>query len=163
VRWRLEGWLSGRNGQRPSAPLTFLDLAPDEVRPAAAGSAGLWRRQGRGQAQARRAARPVPGLSGAEPVPAPALPPRRPPPPRGRRGGRSARARVLLVASGDEPVAPRDPRAPWPGQIPSPLPATVPATPVPARVLDDDGTPVVVAERGVLHGMPARVEVHRRR
>src|SRR5690606_38082964 len=152
VRWQLEGWLSGRNGQRPSAPLTFLELAAEEVSPAAAVSDGLWGRHGRGQAQAGRAALRVQGLIGADAVLAPVL-----------QGGRSPRDRVRLVAWGDEPVALRDPRAPWPGQIPSPLPATVPATPVPARVLDDDGTPVVVADRGVLHGMPARVEVHRRR
>lgn len=152
VRWQLEGWLSGRNGQPPSAALTFLELAAEEVSPAAAASDGLWGRQGRGQAQAGRAALRVQGLIGADAVLAPVL-----------QGGRSPRDRVRLVAWGDETVALRDPKAPWPGQIPSPLPATVPSAPVPARVLDDDGSGVVVADRGVLKGMPARVEVNRRR
>lgn len=152
VRWQLEGWLSGRNGQAPSAPLVALELAAEEVSPAAVASDGLWGRQGRGQAQAGRAALRVQGLIGADAVLTPVL-----------QGGRSPRDRVRLVAWGDDPVALRDPTAPWPGQIPSPLPATVPATPVPARVLDDDGSPVTVGERGVLHGMPARVEVSKRR
>lgn len=152
VRWQLEGWLSGRNGQAPSAPLVALELAAEEVSPAAAASDGLWGRQGRGQAQAGRAALRVQGLIGAEAVLTPVL-----------QGGRSPRDRVRLVAWGDDPVALRDPNAPWPGQIPSPLPATVPATPVVARVLDDDGSVVTVGERGALHGMPARVEVNKRR
>ena len=152
VRWQLEGWLSGRSGERPSAPLVVLELTAEEVSPAAVASDGLWGRMGRGQAQAGRAALRVQGLIGADAVLTPVL-----------QGGRSPRDRVRLVSWGDEPVALRNPKAPWPGQIPSPLPATVPAAPVPARVLDDDGRAVVVADRGVLHGMPARVEVNRRR
>lgn len=152
VRWQLEGWLSGRNGQVPSAPLLAIELAAEEVSPAAVVSDGLWGRVGRGQAQAGRAALRVQGLIGADAVLAPVL-----------QGGRSPRDRVRLVAWGDDPVALRDPSAPWPGQIPSPLPATVPANPVPARVLDDDGRGVVVGDRGVLCGMPTRIEVGRRR
>lgn len=151
VRWQLEGWLSGRNGQRPSAPVIALELAAEEVSPAAVASDGLWGRQGRGQAQAGRAALRVQGLIGADAVLTPVL-----------QGGRSPRDRVRLVAWGDEPVALRDPKAPWPGQIPSPLPATVPTAPLPAKVRGDDGRPVTVGERGVLHGMPAVVEVNKR-
>lgn len=151
VRWQLEGWLSGRSGQRPSAPVVALELAAEEVSPAAVASDGLWGRVGRGQAQAGRAALRVQGLIGADAVLSPVL-----------QGGRSPRDRVRLVSWGDEPVALRDPKAPWPGQIPSPLPATVPTVPLSATVLDDDGRPVTVGDRGVLHGMPARVEVNKR-
>lgn len=151
VRWQLEGWLSGRNGTAPSAALTALELAAEEVSPAASASDGLWGRLGRGQLQAGRAALRVQGLIGAEAVLTPVL-----------QGGRSPRDRVRLVAWGDDPVALRDPQAPWPGQIPSPLPATVPTAPVPVRLLDDDGSPVTIGARSTLHGMPARVEVHRR-
>ncbi len=151
VRWQLEGWLSGRSGQAPSAALVLLELAAEEVSPAATASDGLWGRVARGQAQAGRAALRVQGLIGADAVLTPVL-----------QGGRSPRDRVRLVAWGDEPVALRDPSAPWPGQIPSPLPATVPTAPMPARVLDDDGRPVVVAERGQMRGMPARVEIGKR-
>jgi len=52
----------------------------------------------------------------------------------------------------------RNPSAPWPGQIPKPLPATVPSEPVPVRLVDAAGRPVVVGERGSLDGVPARVE-----
>lgn len=150
VRWQLEGWLSGRSGQPPSAPVTALELAAEEVSPAAVASDGLWGRVGRGQAQAGRAALRVQGLIGADAVLTPVL-----------QGGRSPRDRVRLVSWGDEPVALRDPKAPWPGQIPSPLPATVPMAPMPAKVLDDDGSAVTVGDRGELRGMPARVEVNK--
>lgn len=106
VRWQLEGWLSGRSGRAPSAPLTGLELAAEEVSPAAAVSDGLWGRQGRGQAQAGRAALRVQGLIGADAVLAPVL-----------QGGRAPRDRSAAGGLGDEPVALRDPKAPWPGQI----------------------------------------------
>lgn len=149
VRWQLEGWLAGRSDRPPSAPLTYLELAAMEVSPAALASDGLWGRMSRGREQADRAALRVQGLIGADGVLAPVL-----------QGGRAPRDRVRLVAWGDEPVALRDPKAPWPGKIPSPLPATVPSQPLPARVFDDDGSVVVVVDRGVLYGMPARIEVN---
>ncbi|CAM3648629.1 DNA polymerase Y family protein [Occultella aeris] len=150
VRWQLEGWLSGRSGQPPSAALTHLELAAEEISPAAAVQDGLWGRVGRGQVQAGRAVLRVQGLIGAEGVLAPVL-----------EGGRSPRDRVRLVTWGDELRPLRDPEAPWPGQIPRPLPATVPAEPVPARLVDAQGDPVRVGRRGELEGDPALVEVRR--
>ncbi|TDE90332.1 DNA polymerase Y family protein [Occultella glacieicola] len=151
VRWQLEGWLSGRSGRPPSAPLTHLELAAEEISPAAAVQDGLWGRVGRGQVQADRAVLRVQGLIGAEGVLSPVL-----------EGGRSPRDRVRLVAWGDELRPLRDPDAPWPGQIPRPLPATVPAEPVPARLVDAQGDPVRVGRRGELEGDPALVDVRRR-
>ncbi|MFV0253930.1 MAG: DNA polymerase Y family protein [Beutenbergiaceae bacterium] len=151
VRWQLEGWLSGRSDRPPSAPLGYLELMAEEVSPAAMASDGLWGRVSRGREHAGRAALRVQGLIGADAVLAPVL-----------QGGRAPRDRVRLVVWGDEPVALRDPKAPWPGQIPSPLPATVPSTPLPARVFDDDGAIVIAGDRGLLHGMPARVEVNQK-
>ncbi|MBZ2194586.1 DNA polymerase Y family protein [Occultella gossypii] len=150
VRWQLEGWLSGRSGQPPSAALTHLELAAEEISPAAAVQDGLWGRVGRGQVQADRAVLRVQGLIGAEGVLAPVL-----------EGGRSPRDRVRLVTWGDELRPLRDPEAPWPGQIPRPLPATVPAEPAPARLVDAQGDPVRVGRRGELEGDPALVEVRR--
>ncbi|MFV0427634.1 MAG: DNA polymerase Y family protein [Beutenbergiaceae bacterium] len=148
VRWQLEGWLTGRNDRPPTAPVIYIELTAVEVSAAATASDGLWGRVARGREEAGRAALRVQGLIGAEAVLTPVL-----------QGGRSPRDRVRLVAWGDEPVALRDPQAPWPGHIPSPLPATIPATPLPARISDDDGQSVVVGNRGLLHGMPAVVEV----
>src|SRR5699024_6140727 len=115
VRWQLEGWLSGRSGEVPSAPLIHLELAAEEVHPATAMTEGLWGSNARGQVAAGRAALRVQGMLGAEQVLTPVL-----------EGGRVPRERARLVAWGDEVHPRRRPDAPWPGQIPPPLPATVP-------------------------------------
>ncbi len=143
VRWQLDGWLSGRSGRPPSAPLTHLALTAEEVMPAAAVQEGLWGRTGRGERQAGRAALRLQGLLGPAGVLAPVA-----------EGGRAPRDRIRLVAWGDELSPVRDPDAPWPGQIPRPLPARVPAEPVPVHLLDAAGAPVQVDERGRLSGAP---------
>jgi len=150
VRWQLEGWLTGRSGQPPSAALTHLELTAEELTPAGAVQDGLWGQAGRGQRQAGRAALRVQHLLGAEQVLTPVL-----------EGGRTPRDRVRLVAWGDETRPQRDPGAPWPGQIPQPLPATVPTEPVPARLQDAQGRVLSVGERGELDGLPAWVQVAR--
>ena len=147
VRWQLDGWLSGRSGRPPSAPLTHLALTAEEVTPAAAVQEGLWGRSGRGERQAGRAALRIQGLLGADGVLAPVA-----------EGGRSPRDRIRLVAWGDELSPVRDPDAPWPGQIPRPLPARVPTEPVPIHLLDADGEPVQVDERGQLNRPPSTVQ-----
>ncbi|HIZ37884.1 MAG TPA: DNA polymerase Y family protein, partial [Candidatus Ruania gallistercoris] len=139
--------LSGRSGRPPSAPLTHLALTAEEVTPAAAVQEGLWGRSGRGERQAGRAALRIQGLLGADGVLAPVA-----------EGGRSPRDRIRLVAWGDELSPVRDPDAPWPGQIPRPLPARVPTEPVPIHLLDADGEPVQVDERGQLNRPPSTVQ-----
>lgn len=148
VRWQLEGWLAGRSGRPPSAPLTHLDLTAQEVSPAGAVQDGLWGRSSRGQVQAARAALRVQGLLGAEGVLVPVL-----------QGGRDPRSAARLVAWGDDPAPLRRTDAPWPGQVPEPWPATVPGEPVEVRLLDDAGAEVAVDERGSVSGPPARVVV----
>ncbi|MEE6296536.1 DNA polymerase Y family protein [Georgenia wangjunii] len=146
VRWQLEGWLSGRSARPPSAPLVRLELAAQEVSPAGTVSDGLWGRRGRGEVQAERAVLRVQGLLGAEGVLVPVL-----------QGGRDPRSRVRLVAWGDDAAPLRRPDAPWPGQIPAPAPATVPAEPCAVVVLDAAGREVRVDARGRLSVPPARV------
>ncbi|WP_448071852.1 Y-family DNA polymerase [Georgenia yuyongxinii] len=148
VRWQLEGWLSGRSGRAPSAPLTHLELTAQEVSPAGAVQDGLWGRSLRGHAQAGRAALRVQGLLGAEGVLVPVL-----------QGGRDPRAGARLVAWGDDPAPLRRPDAPWPGQVPPPWPATVPAEPVPVRLVDAAGVLVRVDARGRASAAPASVVV----
>ncbi|WP_418608384.1 hypothetical protein [Georgenia sp. SUBG003] len=101
VRWQLEGWLSGRSGRPPSAPLTHLELVAQEVSPAGAVQDGLWGRARRGEAQAGRAALRVAGVwrgGGGGPRPGPAgrraWRPRWPTP--GIRTRRSSRTRRTL-------------------------------------------------------------------
>lgn len=148
VRWQLEGWLSGRSGRPPSAPLTHLELVAQEVSPAGAVQDGLWGRARRGEAQAGRAALRVQGLLGAEGVLVPVL-----------QGGRDPRAAARLVAWGDDAAPLRRTDAPWPGQVPAPWPATVPTEPVPVRLVDAVGAEVRVDARGTTSAPPARVLV----
>src|SRR5690606_30568006 len=146
VRWQLDGWLAGRSARPPSAPLVHLELLAQEVSPAGVVSDGLWGRRGRGEVQAERAALRVQGLLGAEGVLVPVL-----------QGGRDPRTRVRLVAWGDDPVPALRPDAPWPGQLPSPPPATVLGERRAVVVLDDAGAPVTVDARARLSGEPVRV------
>ncbi|UNX56097.1 DNA polymerase Y family protein [Georgenia sp. TF02-10] len=148
VRWQLEGWLAGRSGRPPAAPLVHLALTAQEVSPAGAVQDGLWGRARRGQAQADRAALRVQGLLGPDGVLAPVL-----------QGGRDPRSTTRLVVWGDEAAPLRRTDAPWPGQLPSPSPATVPAEPVPVEVADDGGAPVRVDARGLASAAPARVRL----
>lgn len=156
VRWQLEGWLGGRSGQAPSAPLAWIELTAREVAPAGAAQDGLWGRRARGEVQAGRAALRVQGLIGPERVLVPVP-----------EGGRSPRDQVRTVVWGDESSGLRRADAPWPGQIPPPYPSIVPLEPRPVRLLAEPdpalgrggagsqpGVPVHVDARGHLHGLP---------
>jgi protein ImuB len=70
-------------------------------------------------------------------------------------GGRTLADRATSVPWGDRPLTPRSVREPWPGQLPLPLPATVFAVPMPVSVLAEDGSDVVVDERGAFSAAPA--------
>jgi protein ImuB len=148
VRWQLEGWITGRSGAGPSAPLVRLELAAEEVSPANVAQDGLWGHARRGEVQASRAALRIQGMLGADGVLVPVL-----------QGGREPRDRVRLVAWGDEASPLRPTSAPWPGRIPSPLPATVPVEPVLVQVRDPEGRVLRVSERGELTSRPDRLEI----
>jgi protein ImuB len=70
---------------------------------------------------------------------------------------------VIAVRPGKARKAGKTPPAlpPWPGRLPKPAPAVVPAEPMPAVVLDADGTPVGVSARLELTGDPAALVVER--
>lgn len=158
VRWQLDGWLHV-GAHRPTGALTRLWLAPDEIVPAggrqlafSAGGPGAVDPVEAGERVARSLAR-VQGLLGAEAVRVPEW-----------RGGRGPAERVDLVpvAATDvtepRPAARRDHvRAPWPGLVPDPAPATVHDPPLPAEVLDAAGRPVRVDGRGEVSAPPATV------
>jgi protein ImuB len=69
-------------------------------------------------------------------------------------GGRSPEDRATLVPWGS-PLVELDAKAPWPGQIRSPLPVTTLAHPVAVRLCDQDDAPVLMGARGMLSGEPA--------
>ena len=162
VRWQLDGWLhAGAN--RPSAGLTRLWLAPDEIVPAGGrqlafgtGAPGAIDAVEAGDRAARALAR-VQGLLGVEAVRVPEW-----------RGGRGPAERVDLVSVAADDVTEARPAAqqgwvvePWPGAVPAPAPATVHDPPLRAEVVDAAGHTVLVSGRGELSAPPAQVRVDR--
>ena len=145
VRWQLDGWLSGRSGVPPSAPLQALELGAEDLRGALTGHDPLWGRPGRSAAQAQRTLVRLQGMLGSEAVWQPVL-----------QGGRDPRTRVRLVAWNDDPPL-RRLDAPWPGQVPSPAPSTLFDDPREVGVYDAAGRSVVVDARGQISAIPVRV------
>jgi protein ImuB len=155
VRWQLHGWLE--SPRRPTAGLTRLWLAPDEVVPAGgrqlafgSGAPGAVDAVEAGDRAARALAR-VQGLLDVEAVRMPEW-----------RGGRGPGERVALVpVAADDATEPR-PAArdgwvaePWPGAVPPPAPAVVHDLPHPVAVVDAAGRPVAVSGRGEVSAPPA--------
>nr|NLD41530.1 DNA polymerase Y family protein [Actinomycetales bacterium] len=148
VRWQLDGWLSGRSGRPPSAPLHVLELVAEEVRGSDSTADPLWGRAGGSEASARRTVMRLQGMLGAEGVVRPVI-----------GGGRDPRSRVHLVTWGDDESPRRRPDAPWPGRLPAPSPSTVYDEPRPAALVDAHGRTVVVDARGAISAPPAWVSV----
>jgi protein ImuB len=78
-------------------------------------------------------------------------------------GGRWLAERQVLVPWGDRPAVNQSVDRPWPGRVPTPLPATVFPEPLPVRLLGTDGAEVAVDERGRLSAEPQRLSVGGRR
>lgn len=150
VRWQLEGWLSGRTGRPPSAPLTHLSLTAGGLDPVGGSQRALWGRSGEeARRRSERAAERVESLLGAGSVQLPLLVP-----------GRDPRSRVVLVGRGEESVeGPAADEAAWAGALPAPSPALVLARPVPAILADGDGLELTVDAQGLLDGVPVHVTV----
>ncbi|WP_104478316.1 DNA polymerase Y family protein [Actinokineospora auranticolor] len=145
VRWQLDGWLRGPH--RPTSGITLLRLEPEEVVDGHALQLGLW--QGGHDEGAERAGRAmvhVQGLLGPEAVVTPTV-----------GGGRSPADRVTLTPWGEERPEPEAPEPPWPGRLPTPSPATVPAIPVQVSVTDRNGQEVGVTGRFALTANPDEV------
>lgn len=157
VRWQLDGWLNGPSTQRPSGGVSRLVLAPDEVMPARGRQQGFWGGETEADERAGRALARVQAMVGAAAVTVPE-----------RRGGRGPADIVVRI-----PFVGTDPdgrggdhkrlaalEAPWPGRVPSPLPALVPVEPLSIDVLDHDRCRVWVSGRGALSAEPAIVRFH---
>lgn len=157
IRWQLEGWLTavaverGNSGQEPdehTEPVGLVSLAitAEDVAPAGAEQGRLWGGPSGGDLRAHRALDRVQGLLGGDGVLTAAL-----------QGGRDVRDQVHLQPWGAQAAAPRALDRPWPGRLPPPAPATVPARPAPVEVLDEAGHPVEFDSRLTMRGTPARV------
>jgi protein ImuB len=150
VRWQLDGWIDGRSGAPPSGGLIRLTLRAAEVHPAGIGARRLWGDAGAGQTQAARGADRVQTMLGGKGVYVPV-----------EQGGRDPRSRIRLIAWGDDPVPLRPVDRPWPGTVPDPAPATVPAVPPVVQILDSSGVPVQVGASLEFSGTPACILAER--
>jgi protein ImuB len=130
VRWQLEGWLTATGG------ITLLRLVPDEVVPATGRQLGFWGGDPAAADHAARALARVQGMLGPESV-VTAVP----------AGGRTPTERVCWVPWGEERRTDTV-EAPWPGTVPGPSPARVFDPPLPADLVDVDGSAVTVNGRG---------------
>jgi protein ImuB len=164
VRWQLEGWLAGTSvsADAPTAGLTLLRLAPDQVVPGDGRQLDFWGGAAEVAARAARALARVQGMLGPEAVVTGV-----------RSGGRSPAEEMTLVPwgephpflgdmpGGNRRLCPREREsgAPWPGSLPSPSPATVFVEPRTAQVLDATGCSVGVSGRGAVTTAPARISV----
>ncbi len=153
VRWQLEGWAQGPAG--PTGGISALRLVPIEVVADEGRQLGFWGGDQQGAERAARAAARLSGLLGPEAVTVPEW-----------RGGRSPGEGVVTVPAATVDLAEREGRGrigppagsgPWPGRLPPPSPARVPAHLEPAEVVDEAGRAVTVTGRGVTSAPPARL------
>jgi protein ImuB len=153
LRWQLEGWLSnGRGVSRCQGAISRLELIPEQVVADNGRQLGFW---GGTSDAARRLARSVArvqGVLGVESVVVPLVEGARAP---------GERHRMVPFEGFEHDDPPTDPipsgaGRPWPGSLPSPSPAVIWPTPLPAEVLDEHGRRVRVSGRGVLGSVPVR-------
>jgi protein ImuB len=155
LRWQLDGWLQGSTRHRPTAGISRLWLAPDEVVPAGGRQLGFWGSDAATTDRANRAVARVQGLLGVGSVTVPEW-----------RGSRDPATQVALVEAEAVDLTVERPAAgrhrvvgPWPGRLPTPAPARIhPAAPS-AEVVDAAGQPVRVSGRGELSAAPTRLSV----
>ena len=149
VRWQLDAWRTDAPGS-PDAlvgGVVLLRLAPDQVVVDNGRQLALWG-QGTVDDRVERVATRLQAMLGHAAVTLPVA-----------AGGRGPGERVLRVPWGDR-VEPRLPPAgPWPGRVPSPAPAVVHPSPVPAAVTDRAGRPVTVSGRCEVSSPPAWLTV----
>jgi len=175
MRWQLDGWLGtfanhagdpdgpvrgeerAGGGGRIRSGVVLLRLTPDEVRRDDGDQLGLWGGRSAADERATRAVTRLAGLVGDEGVLVPAW-----------RGGRLPGERYDWVSATSTDLIDADDTAerlrprlagPWPGTLPAPSPAVVPAAVRPAELVDVAGRPVVVGGRGELSAAPVSLTI----
>jgi protein ImuB len=153
VRWQVEGWAQSPTG--PTAGITTLTLAPVEVVADEGRQLGFWGGDRLRAERAARAAARLAGLLGPDAVRAPEW-----------RGGRGPGEQVTTVSAASVELLEREGRSgpppqsgPWPGRLPPPSPARVPAALVPASVVDERGHTVAVNGRGIVSADPSLLAI----
>ena len=169
VRWQLDAWMTSGD---VSAGVVLLRLTPDEVRGDDGDQLRLWGGPSAADERAARAVARLAGMVGDQGVLVPAW-----------RGGRLPGDRYGWVPASTTDLTDADDTAerlrprpldggdsgagggvpgragPWPGSLPAPSPAVVPAEAQPAELLDAAGRPVAVSGRGELSAAPATLAV----
>ena len=155
VRWQLDAWLESGD---VTAGVVLLRLMPDEVRGDDGDQLRLWGGPSDADERATRAVARLTGMVGDRAVLVPAW-----------RGGRLPGDRYDWVPASTTDLTDADDTAerlrpasaavgdgagPWPGSLPTPSPAVVPAEVQPAELADADGRPVLVSGRGELSADP---------
>ncbi len=161
VRWQLEGWLthSALNPHHNTpAPLVRLDLAATDLIPATTHQEDLWGGQHNTQQALHHLVQRLSALIGPDNVLAVDI-----------TGGRTPTDRIRHIpwdqrpshstqhhkknASSHQQVATTQEHHPWPGQLPTPSPATL-FPPTPTTLSDPAGLPVALSARGTLESPP---------
>jgi protein ImuB len=151
IRWQIEGWLhSSDDTSRVTAGIVRLRIVPIETVPSGTHQQALWGGDGEAGERARRALARVQTMLGFDGVLAPVVV-----------GGRGPAQRTQLIPWGEDRAASRSVEQPWPGRLPSPAPSLVLDPPAPIELLDANGRPVVVGERGALLRPPSRIGLRR--
>jgi protein ImuB len=153
VRWQVEGWAQSPTG--PTAGVTTLTLLPVEVVADEGRQLGFWGGDRLRAERAARAAARLAGLLGPDAVRAPEW-----------QGGRGPGEQVTTVPAASVELLEREGRSappaqsgPWPGRLPPPSPARVPAALVPASVVDERGHTVAVSGRGTVSADPSLLAI----
>ena len=135
VRWQLQAWLDSarmRSGPGIRGGLIRLRIMPADI--SDHGRQLALDEDAQSSAESQRAFAQTQAIVGNDDV-LQAIP----------QGGRDPGEKALWYRWGESPPAPvRDPKAPWPGQIPAPMPALVPPYPLPLEVEWDAGIPTRV-------------------
>lgn len=140
VRWQLQG--DGRAGSGLAAGIVRVVLSPDRVDSVANHEDGLW---GTGpDERIHHALTRVQGLVGHTGVVTAAV-----------GGGRLLADRQRWLPWGDDAAVDSGFARPWAGSLDGVLPATVYRQQRPVRLIDAEGRPVTVNDRGSLDGVPA--------
>ena len=142
LRWQLEAWLS--SATRPTAGISALALVAEQVAPTSSRQLGLWGESGDKAKRAAAAIDRTQDLLGIAAVTTATL-----------SGGRLPHEQVVHTAWRDDPPAPPDVAAAWPGRVPVPVRLFRP--PLPVELWDGDDTAVDVDARHLITAAPTKL------
>lgn len=143
VHWQLDQWVKDVESC-PSGGVDKVHIEAIQVVSLDQLQSGLWGELSEGDQRAHKGIDRMRSLVGVEQVLQVET-----------QGGRAPRERVV-VAPKVKDISEKTPLSrPWPGHIPAPSPATVYSVPIVIDLLDAEGQPVAITDRGNLRGSPA--------